>query len=114
MCARLLGHLHAHQGSFVLPGRGQQALNGGDEDEHNEGAHQVGLEHLVSHLGVLHGDRREIKKREEEGEEVRGSRTTSFLANEDRTNPNAPNTRMHGADACDGSTTSVRERQELG
>lgn len=36
-----------------LPGGGKQALDGGNEDEHDEGAHQVGLEDLVPHLGVL-------------------------------------------------------------
>lgn len=39
-------------------------MDGCDEDEHDEGAHQVGLEHLVSHLGVLH---REKGEEEEEG-----------------------------------------------
>lgn len=39
-----------------LPGGREQALDGGDEDEHDEGAHQVGLEDLVPHLGVLQGE----------------------------------------------------------
>lgn len=39
-------------GSF-LPGGGKQTLDGGDENEHDESAHQVGLEHLIPHLGVL-------------------------------------------------------------
>lgn len=43
-------------------------MDGGDEDEHDEGAHQVGLEHLVPHLGVL---RREKEKKKREEEEVR-------------------------------------------
>lgn len=41
-------------------------MDGGDEDEHDEGAHQVGLEHLVPHLGVL-GGRRAEREREKEG-----------------------------------------------
>lgn len=39
-------------------------MDGGDEDEHDEGAHQVGLEHLVPHLGVLHRQREEEEQRE--------------------------------------------------
>lgn len=42
-------------------------MDGGDEDEHDEGAHQVGLEHLVPHLGVLHRQREEEEQREREG-----------------------------------------------
>ncbi len=61
----------------VLPGRGKKALDGGDEDEHNEGAHQVGLEHLVPHLGILHHDR-EKKTRQKEEEKVRGRWRNKF------------------------------------
>lgn len=51
----------------LLPGRRQQALNGRDEDEHDEGAHQVGLEHFVPHLGILHNEGKgEGKTRKEE------------------------------------------------
>lgn len=46
-----------------IPGGGKQALDGGDEDEHDEGAHQVGLEHLVPHLGVLQQEREDRKER---------------------------------------------------
>lgn len=50
-------------------------MDGGDEDEHDEGAHQVGLEDLVPHLGVLQGERvgwgRGLGEREEEGDDVR-------------------------------------------
>lgn len=52
-------------------------MDGGDEDEHDEGAHQVGLEHLVPHLGVL----RRVKekgKRKGEGEEERGRWRNKF------------------------------------
>lgn len=52
----------------VLPGRRKQTLDGGDEDEHDEGANQVGLEHLIPHLGVLH------REREGEEEEAEGGR----------------------------------------
>lgn len=51
-----------------LPGRGKQALDGGDEDEHDEGAHQVGFEHLVPHLGVLQHEKKRKEKEEEGGE----------------------------------------------
>lgn len=49
----------------LLPGGGKQALDGGDEDEHDEGAHQVGLEHLVPHLGVLAGEKQRFQTMEE-------------------------------------------------
>lgn len=57
----------------LLPGRGKQVLDGGDEDEHDEGAHQVGLEHLIPHLRVLQHER-QTKKKEEEEEERKGRR----------------------------------------
>lgn len=45
----------------LLPGGREQALDSGDEDQYNEGAHQVGLEDFVPHLGVLYsgGGRRQ-------------------------------------------------------
>lgn len=84
-----------------IPGGGKQALDGGDEDEHDEGAHQVGLEDLVPHLGVLQQER-EDRGREEKDEEA-GLQTDAT--------GDAP---RHG-DTCNGSTTSSfreRDRQE--
>lgn len=62
-------------------------MDGGDEDEHDEGAHQVGLEHLVPHLGVLHREReKKKKKRKKEEEEVRGRRRNKFSDKQRRLN----------------------------
>ena len=54
-------------------------MDGGDEDEHDEGAHQVGLEHLVPHLGVLHRakEKKKRKKKEEEEQEKQVFRQTA-------------------------------------
>ena len=52
-----------------LPGGRKQTLYGGDEDEDDEGTHQVRLEHLVSHLGVLRRDEEAEEEEEEEEEE---------------------------------------------
>lgn len=43
-------------------------MDGGDEDEHDEGAHQVGLEHLIPHLGVLQHEREERRRKGEDEE----------------------------------------------
>lgn len=47
--------------SVSLPGCRNEGLNNHEKEEHDEGAHQVGVEHFISHLGEL--DRpKEIKK----------------------------------------------------
>ena len=38
-----------------LPGGGDECLGGHEEEEHDEGANQVGVEHFISHLGELWG-----------------------------------------------------------
>lgn len=80
----------------LLPGGGKQALDGGDEDEHDEGAHQVGLEHLVPHLGVLHSER-EKKRREKRGRGGEGGDgETSFQTDGEAWTPANTPTHRHG------------------
>ena len=94
-------------------------MDGGDEDEHDEGAHQVGLEHLVPHLGVLGGRRaeRERERRKEEGGGGEGKmeRQVFRLTKETGHVELAPQTRRRHRHRCMQmfSTTSVRERREL-
>lgn len=80
-------------------------MDGGDEDEHDEGAHQVGLEHLIPHLRVL---QHEQEERKEEEEEVRQGWRSFQSEKGDRT---AETCRGTDTDAGNGSTTSVRESE---
>lgn len=90
-------------------------MDGCDEDEHDEGAHQVGLEDLVPHLGVLQHEK-EKTKRKGGGGGGGGEgkmRETSFQSEPTNNTPAHTHAhtsalpRMHAS-----STTSVRERQE--
>ena len=41
--------------AVCLPGGGDKGLGSHEEEEHDEGANQVGVEHFISHLGELEG-----------------------------------------------------------
>lgn len=97
----------------LLPGRGKQALDSCDEDEHDEGAHQVGLEDLVPHLGVLHREKGEGKEKGGRSRRRRWRKDgeTGFQSeNTPDTHTRADTSALPQVHAS--STTSVRERQE--
>lgn len=43
-------------------------MYGGDEEEHNEGANQVGLENFIPHLRVLEQEKKKGESADSEGE----------------------------------------------
>lgn len=76
-------------------------MDGCDEDEHNEGAHQVGLEDLIPHLGVLHREKKTKKEEAEEDVRVRW-RNACFQTNKEGTTHERhfTLTRATATDAC--------------